>query len=87
MILTAKQAQRLTCGAAHALQRALPENLMQHVWIESATPAQVSLGVESAAAAYQVDRTLREGGLMSMRQDMNSPALRVRTRVGRPPGS
>lgn len=87
LMRTAKQAERRTSGAAQALERAISADLMQHVWIESATPAQVSLGVESAAAAYQVDRALREGGLLSMREALNAPALRVRTRVGRPPGA
>ncbi len=83
----AKQAQRRTSGAAQALERALSPGLLTSVWIESASAAQLVLGVESASAAYHVDRQLREGGLTTLRAALNAPALRVRTRVGKLPGA
>lgn len=51
-----------------------------------ASAAQLVIGVGSSAAAYAVDRALREGALAALRTAMHAPALRVRTRVGRMPG-
>lgn len=81
-----KTTERKVGGAAAALERALPAELLTHVWIEGLTSAQLTLGVEGAAAGYQVDRALREGGLTIIREALLAPALRVRTRVGQSPG-
>lgn len=82
---TVEAAQRRTGGVADALREALGESLYEQVWIEQVTAANVVVGVSSSALAYQVDRALREGGLVSMRAQLHTPTLRVRTRVGRPP--
>ncbi|MBL9141747.1 MAG: hypothetical protein JNK53_07770 [Phycisphaerae bacterium] len=83
----AKQDERRNSKAAEALERALPAPLLADAWIESATAAQITIGVESAAAAYQVDRAMREGALAALRVSMGAPMLRVRTRVGTQPDS
>jgi pyruvate/2-oxoacid:ferredoxin oxidoreductase alpha subunit len=85
LLRAARQGEKRHSRAAEALERALPPSLLQHAWIESATTAQVVLGVTSSAAAYQVDRALREGGLAAVRTAMAAPQLRIRTRVGQPP--
>jgi hypothetical protein len=85
MLREARTNERRNARVAEALERALPAELLEHVWIDSATPAQVAIGVESSAAAFQVDRAIREGGLAALRAALGAPALRVRTRVGTPP--
>lgn len=87
LLREAKQGERRNSKAAEALERALPKKLMEDAWIDSATTAQLTIGVESAAAAYAVDRALREGALAEIRTAMGAPMLRVRTRVGPQPGS
>ncbi|MFO0782738.1 MAG: hypothetical protein U0636_03550 [Phycisphaerales bacterium] len=82
-----RQAEKRTAGAAEAWQQVLPAELVQNTWIESVTPQQLTVGVESSAAAFQVDRALREGALVALRQALQRPAFRVRTRVGRRPGA
>lgn len=86
MVREARTNERRNARVAEALERALPAELLEHVWIDGATAAQVSIGVESAAAAFQVDRAMRESGLAMLRAALGAPTLRVRTRVGQPPG-
>ncbi len=81
----ARNAKR-SVGAAEAWEQAMPRALVAETWIESASAAQLVIGVGSSAAAYAVDRALREGALAALRTAMHAPALRVRTRVGRMPG-
>lgn len=72
---------------AEAWRAAMPPELVDATWIESSSPVQLLVGVESSAAAFAVDRALRGGALAALRRTLQAPGLRVRTRIGRSPGA
>lgn len=84
----ARQTQRdleRTGAAAEAWQSAMPPAIVADTWIEQSGGAQLVIGVPSASVAYAVDRALRMGALAAIRLRLQSPGLRVRTRVGMSP--
>ena len=72
-------------AVAEAWRAAMPAELLESTWIESSSPVQILVGVESSPAAYAVDRALRAGALDALRKALHAPGLRVRTRIGRSP--
>ena len=70
---------------AEAWRAAMPAELVEASWIESSTSVQILVGVESAPAAYAIDRALRSGALATLRRTLQAPGLLVRTRIGRAP--
>jgi hypothetical protein len=74
-------------ATAEAWRACMPAELVEETWIESASPAQLLVGVASSPAAYAVDRALRAGALAELRRVLHAPGLRVRTRIGKSPAA
>ncbi len=74
-------------ATAEAWRTCMPAGLVEETWIESASPAQLLIGVASSPAAYAVDRALRAGALAELRRVLHAPGLRVRTRIGKSPAA
>lgn len=71
--------------AAEAWRAVMPAALADEAWIEQSSSVQITVGVASAPAAFALDRALRSGALAELRRLLQSPGLRVRTRIGPPP--
>ena len=81
----AKRDSERSGRVAEAWRAAMPAELLEASWIESASAVQLLVGVESAPAAYAIDRALRSGALAVLRRTLQAPGLTVRTRIGRAP--
>ena len=68
---------------AEAWRTCMPAALVEETWIESASPAQLLIGVASSPAAYAVDRALRAGALAELRRMEHADRQVARRRTAR----